>query len=111
MYRFQQWDIYEADVPFREDTARSKKRPVLIISPSEVLVLKLTTHGHSEKPKPYEYEMVRWKAAGLSAKTYIECDRYVRLGLERFTKKYYGRLQAADIIGLQAMMRFHGLIK
>ena len=47
MRDFQQWEIWEADVPFSEDLSKSKKRPVLIISPTVVLVLKLTTHGHS----------------------------------------------------------------
>ena len=111
MRDFQQWEIWEADVPFSEDLSKSKKRPVLIISPTVVLVLKLTTHGHSDKPKPYEYEIAKWEKAGLTAQTYIQCDRFIKLGREKFTERYYGRLQATDIIGLQAMMRFHGLVK
>ena len=106
---FQQWEIYEADVPFDEDINKSKKRPVLIISPTEVLVLKLTTHGHSDSPKPLEYEILKWAEAGLEVKTFVECNRYVRLTRERFTGKKYGRLQLTDIVLLRQMMRFHGL--
>lgn len=109
MLDLQKWEIYEADVPFREDETKSKKRPVLIISPTEVLVLKLTTHGHSDKPNPLEYEISKWAEAGLETKTFIECDRYVQLGIERFTGRKYGRLQLTDIILLRQMMQFHGL--
>lgn len=111
MLNMQQWEIYEADVPFREDTGRSKKRPVLIVSPSEVLVLKLTSHGHSEKPKALEYEIMKWREAGLRVKTFIECDHFITLEEKQFTGKCFGRLQAADIIQLRVMMKFHGLIK
>lgn len=106
-----QWDIVEADVPYREDVSRSKKRPVLVISETEYLVLKMTTHHHSDRPKPYEYEIAKWEKAGLTAMTYIQCDRFVRLSEKRFTGKQYGRLQMADIIGVNAMMKFHGLIE
>ncbi len=109
MIELRQWEIYEADVPFKDDNTTSKKRPVLIISPTEMLVLKLTSHGHSDKPKPYEYEISKWAEAGLETHTFIECDRYIRLGEERFTGKMYGRLQLTDIILLRQMMMFHGL--
>lgn len=111
MHNMKLWDIVEADVPFREDPDRSKKRPVLIVSETEYLVLKLTTHGHSDKPKPYEYEIVKWQEAGLTAMTYIQCDRFVHLPASRFTGRQYGRLQAVDVIGVKTMMRFHGLVK
>ena len=110
MSKYQNWEIWEADVPYREDITKSSRRPVLIISPTEVLVLKLTTHQHSDKPKPYEYEIMKWQEAGLTAQTYIQCDRFIQLSDRRFSGKQYGRLQMADIIGVQVMMRFHGLI-
>lgn len=110
MYNFQNWEIWEADVPYREDPLKSSRRPVLIISPNEVLILKMTTHHHSEKPKPYEYEIAKWQAAGLTAQTYIQCDRFIKLGQERFSGKQYGRLQMTDIIGVQYMLQYHGLI-
>ena len=84
---------------------------MLIISPTEVLVLKITTHHHSDKPKPYEYEIMKWSEAGLTAQSYIQCDMFYRLPDSSFTGKSYGRLMAVDIIGVQQMMRFHRLIK
>ena len=110
MFNFQKWEIWEADVPYIEDSSKSKKRPVLIISSTEVLVLKMTTHQHSDRPKPYEYEIMKWQEAGLTAKTYVQCDRFIQLGHERFTGMQYGRLQTTDIVCIQPMMRFHGLI-
>lgn len=111
MLDFQKWDIWEADVPFQDDKTKSKIRPVLIVSETEVLVLKMTTHGKSDKPRPYEYELMKWEKAGLKMQTYVQCDRFIRLGPNRFTGKKYGRLQSTDIIGVQHIMRYHGLIK
>ena len=51
MLDLQEWDIWEADVPYIDKPTKSSRRPVLVISPDKVLVLKITTHGHSDKPK------------------------------------------------------------
>lgn len=42
MISLQEWDIWEADVPYIDNPAKSSRRPVLIISPDKVLVLKIT---------------------------------------------------------------------
>ena len=109
MCDFQKWEIWEADVPFREDSSKSKRRPVLIVSPTEVLVLKMTPHQHSDRPRPYEYEVMKWKEAGLTAQTYVQCDQYIQLGHKHFKGRQYGRLQLIDIVLLQQMMKYHGL--
>ncbi len=111
MLNLQTWEIWEADVPYQEDNSKSSIRPVLIVSPTEVLVLKVTTHQHSENPKPLEYEISKWMEAGLTAKSFVQCDKFIQLGEGRFTGKKYGRLKAVDIICIQQMMKFHGLIK
>ena len=110
MISLQEWDIWEADVPYIDNPAKSSRRPVLIISPDKVLVLKITTHGHSDRPKPYEYEVFKWQEAGLTAPSYIQCDRYISLAEDRFTGKRYGCLKITDIVGVRSMMHFHGLI-
>ena len=109
MIELKQWEVWEADVPYRETNKKSSIRPVLIISETKVLVLKMTTHQHSENPKPYEYEMMKWMDAGLTAKTFIQCDRFIELPISRFTGKKYGRLKMVDIKGVRQMMAFHGL--
>lgn len=111
MHDMKQWDIWEANVPYQEDPTKASVRPVLIIEPTKVLVLKMTTHQHSEDPKPLEFEVSKWQAAGLTAKTFVQCDRFIELRMDSFTGRQYGRLQAADIIGVQGMMKFHGLIR
>ncbi len=82
----------------------------LIIAPDKILVLKITTHGHSDKPKPYEFEIAKWEDAGLPAQSYIQCDKYISLEDKMFTGKKYGKLKACDIILLQQMMKFHSLM-
>lgn len=111
MFEFEKWDIWEADVPYIDDPNRTSRRPVLIIAPEVVLVLKITTHGHSDKPRPYEYEVFKWQEAGLTSPSYIQCDKYIKLNAERFTGKQYGKLKMTDIIGVETMMKYHGLIR
>ncbi len=108
--RFERWEIWEADVPYVDDPNMSKKRPVLIIAPDKVMVLKITTHGHSDKPKPYEFEIAKWEDAGLPAQSYVQCEKYVNLDADRFTGKQFGKLKACDIVLLQQMMKYHNLM-
>lgn len=110
MCEMKRWDIFAADVPYQEDPSMSDIHPVLILSDSECLVLKITSHQGSDKPKPYEYVIMKWQEAGLIKPSYIQCDRFIRLPKSRFTGKYYGRLQMTDIIGVQQMMHYHGLV-
>ena len=100
MKAFKKWEIWKADVPYEEDKSKSGFRPVVIISETEVLVLKMTTHQNSAKPKPYEYELMKWTEAGLPNKTFVQCNRFIRLNKSACTNKKYGVLQAADIISL-----------
>ncbi|MBR2135436.1 MAG: type II toxin-antitoxin system PemK/MazF family toxin [Bacteroidales bacterium] len=106
---FQQWEVWDADVPYLDDEGKSKVRPVVIISPQKVLVLKLTTHQHSSKPKPFEYELAKWEDAGLSNITFVQCDKFISLKPENFTGRKRGRLKMVDIIGIKNMLHFHGL--
>lgn len=107
MTEMQRWEIWEADVPFEEGRG-SKKRPVLILSEEEVLVLslKMTSHEPRYKKLEGEYEVMRWEEAGLKKPTVIQCSKELQLSKDRFTGKKYGRLTATDIIGVQAIMRY-----
>lgn len=106
---FNRWEIWEADVPYIDNPNKSSIRPVLIIEPNRVLVLKITTHGHSPEAKPFEYTVFKWREAGLTAQSYIQCDKYIELDQSRFTGKRYGKLLMADIAGVKQMMSWHGL--
>ena len=105
------WEIWEARVPYIDQNNKSSIRPVVIIEPGKVLVLKITTHGHSMNPKPYEYEIFKWEEAGLTMKSFIQCNRYIELEETSFTGRQYGKLSMVDIVGVQQMMKYHGLIR
>ncbi len=107
MTEMKRWEIWEADVPFEESKGH-KKRPVLILSSTEVLVfsLKMTSHEPRYKCLEGEYEIMKWQEAGLKAPTVIQCSKQLKLDRERFTGKQYGRLTSTDIIGMQTMLRY-----
>lgn len=110
MTEFNRWDILEANVRF-EEREGSKKRPVLVLSEEEcfVLSLKMTSHEPRYKKLEGEYEMMKWKEAGLSKPTVIQCSKKLKLSKMDFTGTKYGRLTATDIIGLQAMLKYMGV--
>ena len=107
MAEMSRWEIWEADVPFEEGKG-SKLRPVLVLSQTELLVLslKMTSHEPRIKTIEGEYEIYRWKDAGLAKPTVIQCSKKLKLDHSRFTGKQYGRLSAVDIIGVQAILRY-----
>ena len=107
MTEHNRWEIWEADVPFEEGIG-SKKRPVLILSETEcfVLSLKMTSHEPRYNTLEGEYEVMKWKEAGLLKPTVVQCSKRLRLNKEMLTEKQYGRLSATDIIGLQAMLKY-----
>lgn len=104
---FNRWEILEADVPF-EDSDKSKKRPVLILSPKEfyVLSLKMTSHEPRYKRLEGEFEVMKWKEAGLAKPTVIQCSKQLKLKKEMFTGKRFGRLNMTDIIQLREMLKY-----
>jgi hypothetical protein len=52
---------------------------------------------------------MKWEEAGLDKGSVVQCKKYHKIPKENMTNHYYGRLSAADIIMLQAMMRYNGL--
>ena len=107
MADFQRWEIWEANVPFEEKKG-SKRRPVLILSEKECFVfsLKMTSHDPRYKKLEGEYEIMKWQEAGLEKPTVIQCSRKLKLDRSCFTGKQFGRLNATDIIGLQAILSY-----
>ncbi|MBR1599551.1 MAG: type II toxin-antitoxin system PemK/MazF family toxin [Lachnospiraceae bacterium] len=110
MTQYNRWEIWEAVVTFEEGRG-SKKRPVLILSQEKCLVLslKMTSHEPRYKKLEGEYEVMKWQEAGLLKPTVIQCSKLLKLDASQFTGKQYGRLQATDIIGLQALLRYMGI--
>lgn len=107
MDRFEKWDIWEANVQFEEKKG-CQKRPILILSDDECIVLSLKMASHEPRYKKLEgeYEVMKWREAGLLKPTVIQCSKLLKLDRKRITEKKYGRLMATDIIGLQSMLRY-----
>ena len=110
MAKYAKWDIWEADVPF-EDSDKSKRRPVLVLSESDLIVLslKMTSHEARYNKLEGEYEIQKWKEAGLSKPTVIQCSKKLELQKERMGDKRYGRLSATDIVLLSQLLRYMGI--
>ena len=107
MAEYNRWDVWEADVPF-EDINRSKKRPVVILSEKEALVLslKMTSHEPRYNKLEGEYELMKWQEAGLLKPTVVQCSKVLKLSKDAITDKKYGRLSATDIIGLSQLLKY-----
>lgn len=107
MTKMKRWEIWEADVPYEENKGH-KKRPVLILSETDMIVfsLKMTSHKARYKKLEGEYEIMKWQEAGLEKPTVIQCSKRLKLEKSRFTGKQYGRLMATDIIGMQALLQY-----
>lgn len=91
------WEIYLADVPF-EDMPQSKVRPVIVLEDSVLVVdcLKMT----SQPPRPGEYVLKEWKAAGLLKPTTVRISKRLALKPCLFRKRI-GSLQLADILEIE----------
>ncbi len=110
MAEYDRWEIWEANVPFEEGHG-SKRRPVVILSEEECIVisLKMTSHEPRYKKLEGEYEIMNWEKAGLLKPTVIQCSKLLKLDKNRIGDRKYGRLTAADIIGVQAMLKYLGI--
>ena len=66
----------------------------------------MTSHEPRYKKLEGEYEVMKWKEAGLLKPTVVQCSKLLKLDRNSITEKKYGRLMATDIIGLQSMLRY-----
>lgn len=112
MGQYKQWEIWKARV-YHDDDNGFENRPVVVISEDEliVLALKITTHGHSGKVRSLEYEIFDLEPTGLDKGSVIQCDKYHRLPKANMSDIRYGRLSSADIVHLQVLMKYHGLLQ
>lgn len=112
MIKFDKWEIWKAEVEF-EESKETKSRPVLIIPNKEnkttvyVEALKITSHS-ARRFCEGEYQIMKWKEAGLPLESVVRCSKPLKLHDNDFIKKY-GRLQATDIIGIQQLINYMNL--
>lgn len=81
---------------FEDDPTKQKKRPVLVISETEMYILSFKITGHSAR-EDYtgEYEIHHWQEAGLTKPSTIRFEKRIRLKPEDVIEKI-GELHPAD---------------
>lgn len=97
------WDIWMAKVAFEDEPNKVKERPVLILEDGTAytIVLKITS---KEKRNEKEYQILKWKEAGLSKPSTIRIGKRLQLFDSDFTRRL-GKLSAYDIIEVTKKMR------
>lgn len=95
------WEIWLVSMKF-EDCPASKVRPALVLNDSRV-VAKMTTHPPRDGYAG-EYELIKWRASGLSRQTTLRLTKIVRLAEKDFLKKI-GTVQIEDQINIIRILK------
>ena len=100
-------DIVDAFVYF-EDNPTEGKKPVLILSPEEAFVLSLKMTSHPPRiGYPGEYNIIRWKEAGLSKPTTVRISKVLRIRYEDIIIKR-GRINESEMFRIsQLFLQIH----
>ncbi len=98
---YQTWDVWLADVHF-EEINQSKKRPVLILNDSTVVVyaLKMTSHD----VRTGEYPLKRWKEAGLDRPTVVRIGKKLQLSSKDMIRKF-GQIHPVDRVEIMKKLK------
>ena len=98
------WDVYWADVPYEDDPAQSKRRPVVIAKDNTlyVLTLRVTSKGPRENDQ-YDVVLTQWQFANLAQPSVVRVRKIAQIGPERVFERI-GRLHPADIMEIQNRM-------
>lgn len=100
------WDIYWADVPYEDNPAISKRRPVIIAkdnTPVYVLTFKITSKG-ARRDDPGDYPLIYWRESGLPGPSVVRLAKLSRLSPDKIGD-YIGHAQAADVLQMQRIMQ------
>lgn len=94
------WELWFADVYFEDNPTISKKRPVLVLSRTEAIVLcnKITSHAPRLNCQG-EYQLKDWKNAGLLKPSTIRLSQRFKLNIDKFIFKI-GRLSSSDVLAI-----------
>lgn len=99
------WEIWSASVKFEESTER-KQRPVVIIEPNIAIYLSLKVTTHEPRDNFIgEYQLQKWKEAGLNKPSTVRASKIIELVGSDFTYKI-GRLHPLDILELQNILKY-----
>lgn len=78
-----------------DESDECKRRPVLIAENCSVYVLAYKVTSHEPRWDSLEYEIVKWKSAGLEKESTIRLSQMIKLKPEDFDG-YIGKLQIID---------------
>ena len=98
------WELWYARVKY-EDMEVYQDRPVLVIDVSDgiaIIALKVTS---TEKRDLWgEYDIIKWKSAGLKNPSTVRCTKILCLRLDDFRRKI-GDLHLEDIIQIRDILQ------
>lgn len=98
------WEIWLANVKFEDDPETTKARPVLVIDSNRVCILSLKITSKPPRNNYYgEYQLLKWKAAGLVKPSTVRISKKLKLFERDFIRKI-GRAAAIDIIKIRGFL-------
>ena len=97
------WELWYANVKY-EDAEIYQDRPVLVIDASdEICILTFKVTSTRVRNEWGEYDIIKWRSAGLRNPSTVRCGHPINLVLSDFRSKI-GVLQLEDIEGIQDLL-------
>lgn len=95
------YELRWAKVAFEDNPTESKWRPVLIVEDRYYLIYALKVTSHPPREKFWgEYEIKRWRDAGLTEASTIRISQFLELAPEDIGEKI-GDLHTVDILTVE----------
>ena len=97
------WELWYANVKY-EDMDFYQDRPVLVVNVSdEIIILALKVTSTPQRNEWGEYDVIKWKSAGLDNPSTIRCGHPLNLMQKDFRRKI-GDLQLDDIVRIMELL-------
>lgn len=103
----EKWEIWNVRYAYDDNPNETKIRPVLVIDAKKKIVVALKITSHEPRSQfGGEYQISKWKEAGLDKPSVIRCSKRATFEESDFILKR-GKLQSGDIIAIQALLNFY----
>lgn len=98
------WELWYAQVKY-EDMDYVQDRPVLVIDSSDgIVILALKVTSTPQRNEWGEYDIIKWKSAGLDNPSTVRCGHPLNLLMRDFRRKI-GDLQLEDITRIMDLLQ------
>ena len=98
------WELWYARVKY-EDQEEYQDRPVLVIdAQDEIAIIVLKVTSTEQRNLWGEYDIVKWKSAGLKNPSTVRCTKVLSLQLKDFRRKI-GDLQLEDVLQIRDLLQ------